>query len=410
MATRRRATRSSITGTIADLQRRVRYLQTLPAPSRLGNYSVTRSAIQPRAVSSDQIALRAITNDQVAEDAIKNENLDNLSVDTEQIRPNAITRLLIEDGEVVDGKLDTDSVNTANIKDLNVTTAKLQNAAVNESKIASNAVTSAKISSSAVTTAKLDNSAVTSVKISSSAVTTDKLADSSITNSKIGGGAVSTAKLANGSVTGDKIANRTINGTKIVDGSLGSGQISSTYPAFAVSRGLEIGNGLTKNDNRVSVRFGTTSTTVAPGSHSHTLGASTSNVRIVLIGGTYTVATSTHRHSVTSSSSKYKKNITPYELDDPKKLLKLNPVQYQYKRSKLEYHQETGKKWAYGYIAEEVEKAGLHEVVAYDKQGRADGVDYGLLSVFILELVKEQQKEIDSLREEIRILRSDNAS
>lgn len=53
MATRRGAGRSSITGAIGEVQRRLRYLEGRPAPSKLSAQVVRRTNIQPRAVATD---------------------------------------------------------------------------------------------------------------------------------------------------------------------------------------------------------------------------------------------------------------------------------------------------------------------------------------------------------------------
>jgi hypothetical protein len=58
----------------------------------------------------------------------------------------------------------------------------------------------------------------------------------------------------------------------------------------------------------------------------------------------------------------------------------------------------------YGYIAEEVLETGIEEIVGYDENKEPNSLNYGLLSTLVLELVKEQQKEIDSLKEELRQL------
>lgn len=410
MATRRRASRSSITGTITDLQRRVKYLQSLPSPTRLANQVVRRVNIQPRAVNSDQIALNAVTNDQVAADAIKLENMDQNSVDTGQIVENAITRIQILDGEVVTSKIGDLNVTTGKLANGAVNAGKLANASVEENKIAGGAVTNAKIANNAVNTVKISDSAISTPKISTSAVTADKLATSAVTNAKIGGGAVTSAKLATGAVTETKIASNAVTGSKIANNAVTASKITAATRLYIVSENLRSGQGLLRSNNQLRANFGTSSTQVARGNHSHTLGTSTQNFRVVLVGGTYTLAGSNHRHSVSSSSKRYKKNITHYEFEGPEKLLNLAPVKYQYKRSKRENHQVTNKEWAYGYIAEDVLAAGVHEVVAYTKDGEVEGIDYGLLSVFVLELVKKQQNEIESLRQEVAKLRSDNGN
>jgi len=61
VATRRRARRKSLMANVSDIQRRLRYVESKPNPSRLTNKVVSRDAIQFNAVATDQIAPNAIT-------------------------------------------------------------------------------------------------------------------------------------------------------------------------------------------------------------------------------------------------------------------------------------------------------------------------------------------------------------
>jgi hypothetical protein len=141
------------------------------------------------------------------------------------------------------------------------------------------------------------------------------------------------------------------------------------------------------------------------------MGASNSNQAITVVGGTFNFALSNHRHIINSpSSKKFKKDISDYDFGDPKKLFKLQPVKYKYKRSKRKIHQETNREWEYGYIAEDVLAAGMHEIVMYDPEGEVEALDYAKLSMFLVELLREHQGEIDFLKEELQKLRNDNGS
>lgn len=404
MATRRRASRDTITGAITDLQRRVRYLQKLPSPSKLANQVVRRVNVQPRAIDSDQLALRAIVNDIVEDDAIEARNLNE----------NSVTSRAIEDGQVIDGKLGVNSVNAINIKDLNVettklansavTSTKLANAAVEESKIANSAVTEGKIRNSAVTTNKIDNSAVTTSKIASSAVTSNELATSSVTNAKIGSAAVTSAKIGTGAITNDKIAGKTINAAqKIQDRTIFSTQIStSSFPVFIIE-GLAVGDGLSKSSNRVSVRFGTGSTEVPRGNHTHV--HNNSYFTQDGFGNDLRRFLTLRQTSNPPSSRKVKKNISDHNLEDPKKLLKINLKRFKYKNSEKDAHAQKNREWMYGYLIEDLVSLGFEEVLVYNTKHEPIQLDYGLFSTLVLELVKVQQKELDELKKEVSFLR-----
>ena len=54
-----------------------------------------------------------------------------------------------------------------------------------------------------------------------------------------------------------------------------------------------------------------------------------------------------------------------------------------------------------GFIAEEVSEI-VPEIVAYDSAGAPIGLDYARLTAVLVEAVKEQQRQIDSLRQALR--------
>lgn len=402
MATRRRSSNKTITGTITDLQRRVRYLQANTPPSRLANQVVARANVRPRAIDSDQIALAAITNDQVAADAIKQANLDSNSVGENELI----------DGSVKEAKIDANAVTNSKIQDLAVSTTKLANASVTEQKITTSAVTQdkirdgavarSKIQNSAVGTNQLDNSSVTTGKLSDSSVSTGKLADSSVTSAKIGGGAVGTSKLATGSVTTDKLATGAVTGPKISSNAVTSDKIPDATRQIIVSTGLSVGAGIRKSSNTISADFGYGSTQIPRGSHVHNAVMGGSNRNGNLLGVSIALASHTHSTNITrgeDSSLRYKKEISDYIIEDPKKILLLRPKKYKYKNSSRALHETTGREWFHGYIAEEAEELGFTELISYDSEGRPDAINYAKMSLLLLELVREQQKEIDEIKD-----------
>jgi len=99
--------------------------------------------------------------------------------------------------------------------------------------------------------------------------------------------------------------------------------------------------------------------------------------------------------SSTSSSKRYKENIRDLEVV-PESILQLNPVRFQWKTTGAE---------DIGLIAEDVEQA-IPDLVIYDKEGKPDAVKYDKVTLYLLELAKAQQKEIDLLKGEIEKLKS----
>jgi hypothetical protein len=96
----------------------------------------------------------------------------------------------------------------------------------------------------------------------------------------------------------------------------------------------------------------------------------------------------------TYSSIRWKTNVSPIQ-DALEKVNKLNGVYFDWK--------ESGKH-DIGLIAEEVGKV-VPEVVTYEENGvDAQALDYARLTALLIEAIKEQQREIDSLKGEIEEL------
>lgn len=106
----------------------------------------------------------------------------------------------------------------------------------------------------------------------------------------------------------------------------------------------------------------------------------------------------------TAASSKYiKENIQTMTDEDGKKLLKLNPVSFDYKK-------DYGEKNQYGFIAEEVLPILSYPVICRQpldkiKENPTDiQIDYIKFIPYIIKLAQVQQKEIDTLKQKIQQL------
>lgn len=88
------------------------------------------------------------------------------------------------------------------------------------------------------------------------------------------------------------------------------------------------------------------------------------------------------------SSRRYKENITTLSPVQEKFML-LNPVAFTYKS-------DTHHKQQYGLIAEEVE-ALFPELVVYNKEGKAETVQYHLLYAFFIKMIQDLQHRIEQL-------------
>ena len=96
-----------------------------------------------------------------------------------------------------------------------------------------------------------------------------------------------------------------------------------------------------------------------------------------------------------SSSRRYKSEIIPFSFSS-NDIMQLNPVKFKWKGDGKE---------DYGLVAEEV--AALNPLLAtFNKQGMVQGVKYDRIGVALIDVIKEQQLEIDQLKEDMAALKS----
>ncbi len=146
--------------------------------------------------------------------------------------------------------------------------------------------------------------------------------------------------------------------------------------------------------------IGTGSGQIARGSHVHDVQGSSGSRSLTLTGNAQTIS---HNHdsgtyAAAISTRRLKKEITRYDFDTSK-LLKTKLTKFQYKNQVKQF--QNNKDWAYGYIAEDLLKIGLEEVVGYGADGRTASVNYGVLSTLVLELVKEHHSEIEEIKNKL---------
>jgi hypothetical protein len=119
------------------------------------------------------------------------------------------------------------------------------------------------------------------------------------------------------------------------------------------------------------------------------------------------IETVAHGHS----DARLKRSVIPIE-DALEKVSKLNGVSFRWNRNYAEYRRDLKTKTvsrSIGFIAQEVEKI-VPEVISTDKIDNFDfeikKVDYGQMVALLTEAIKEQQTQIESLKEEIKDLKS----
>ena len=130
------------------------------------------------------------------------------------------------------------------------------------------------------------------------------------------------------------------------------------------------------------------------------IGTMTPAIKLAVVGLTGTTSGSYMRYLTDgtgniyyySSSEKYKDDIRPFK-DDFYKIMQMEPKSFIDKVT-----QERN----IGYIAEELDELGLEYLVGY-KDGEPDFINYELISIYLLEIIKDQQKRIETLEEKIGI-------
>ena len=460
MPTNRRARRKSITGNITDVQKRLRFLETRPAPTKLASKAVATKNIALRAVETELIADASITTRTVGQAQITNFTLSSVTdpngpaVDTQNIATGAVENGNLA-GNISDDKISGMSSNKliGDVQDSQIaalSTSKLIGTIVNDQLAGS--ITQDKIVNlpttkltGTITNGQLAGS-ITDDKISTvdaSKMTTGVLADAripSLAASKITSGVLADARIP--SLAASKITSGTfevgripnLDAAKITSGTLDALRIPTLDPskitglsnAFNTSTVSGIGISRTQTTNgsyralNISISAGTGANQLAIGNHGHsTIAPHTHNLTLNPVNTTATGAHShvgvsgAHSHGFTPTGSvgqvastiRIKKDVSNYELNDPKNILNLKMKRYKYKNSKRGYHDSTNREWMYGYIAEDLQELGVEEVLSYDKDGLPDGINYGLISILTLELIKVQQAETDELKEELRKLK-----
>lgn len=109
---------------------------------------------------------------------------------------------------------------------------------------------------------------------------------------------------------------------------------------------------------------------------------------LVAGSGADLVADSNGNIFTNSSSARHKENIAEFK-DDFAKVLAIEPVSFRYRDSGHE---------SVGYLAEDLHEKGLGSLVSYDDEGLPFSINYKLLPVYLLELLKSQQAMIEQLQ------------
>lgn len=91
-----------------------------------------------------------------------------------------------------------------------------------------------------------------------------------------------------------------------------------------------------------------------------------------------------------TSSRRYKQDISDVDID-PAAVLALRPRMWRDRRE-CENDPDTGQHYV-GFIAEEMDEAGLHQFVIYDEDGQPDAIAYDRLAVALVALAQSERKQ-----------------
>jgi hypothetical protein len=343
---------------------------------------------------------RSVDSLQIAGDSISTFHLDTDAVYNENIIENAVYGRGTAFGQ---SSILNASINGDDMAFGAVGPSELADLAVERRHMSDSVIIARMINAGAVQTAGIQNLAVTTAKINDGAVTTEKIGNAEISFGKLSATAYGPI-VNNGMLAGTGITKTVLSGSQPAAGKVqlsvntGSGASQAAEGNHVHGTGgysAAGSSGVPSHTHPVSIN----DTSTSNGSHG---GHSTSG------GGEATRGAHTHVVGISGntgapSTIKLKKEVTDYSMVDVKNLLNLNLKRYKYKNQVR--HLQEGREWMYGYIAEEVEQLGIEEIVGYDENKEPNAINYSLLSTLVLELVKVQQTEIDSLKEEIQRLK-----
>jgi hypothetical protein len=100
-----------------------------------------------------------------------------------------------------------------------------------------------------------------------------------------------------------------------------------------------------------------------------------------------------------ASTRRAKENIAPYS-DPDNKILNVGAVTFDYKPEVIEEEDQANRFNQFGLIAEDLHDAGLNHLVHYDKDGQCLGINYQMLAVELLGVVKNLDARIKTLEGE----------
>ena len=298
----------------------------------------------------------------------------------------------ISANKITAGTIDASVITVSNINAGNISTGTLAAA-----RIAAGSLDASKITAGTITSTQISSSYVYAGTIAAGNITTGTLSSTvslSAVSGTIGGFTLASTYLS-GSGGFTLYSNGTIdggNGNTIFYGYANIGGGAATGARLIVAGTSELNGNVSVLGNITatnSVTFGATT-------QQFEFLSSSGNVRVLQtfsnsVSGRAMQISSSGLYGTTASTERKKHNIKPYAIDKDA-LLQLEPVTFNYIES-IDEEQNP----EYGFIAEDADRLGLYELTGYDKDGMPDYFAYEKLPIFLLQIIKDQEKRITQL-------------
>lgn len=233
-------------------------------------------------------------------------------------------------------------------------------------------------SAAVVLNASLDTGVVETTNIQNSAVTTAKIADDAVTGAKVS----NTAALS--------VASVTTTGAVVATGNLQTfGDVVTAGALKTTKNTNDVFFSVTNNANDAIMSIDSNQ-----GVNGHDVGSS--SIRAVYSRSTNVIGFS-------SSSQRFKEQITAYEFDS-EAVRGMIPVRFKYRSEVEEKGDAAG--WNYGFIAEQAEQSGLTELIGRDENGLVDYFAYERMCVAQQQLIRDLYDKLEALESRVAELES----
>lgn len=184
-----------------------------------------------------------------------------------------------------------------------------------------------------------------------------------------------------------------------------SGAIDATHTLHTNStevlhpNGLNVGGKLSNGYGYIDIhKNGNIMASIAPATDTDAFlirtGTSGNKILHLLTSGVESTAQIKAPGFTNTSSKRYKENVEYLSDDEARKILDVNVHTYDY------IDKDNGKNCV-GFIAEEIEEIGLEYPLFRDGDGNPDALDYSRFVPYLVKMIQIQQKEIESLKENI---------